>query len=337
VTSRSTPDLSGLRGVRIGHAEAADRSTGVSVILFGQAAPTVVDVRGGASGTYDTASLSLDATFGRRWAVFFTGGSLFGLDAAAGIRDAILDAGGGHSVFHNPNRIAPVSGAVLYDLPTRRRPACDYRALGAAAAANAVAPVPVAGRVGAGAGSRIGKYLGRGASQAGALAVAVDSERGLGSVVVLAVLNSVGAIRDPDTGRWIAGARTARGRIVPPGGADRPASAGTTLVAVVTDVAASRPTLQRVAAFAHTGLTRAVSPAHTATDGDAVFVTTVGPTPRWRSAPSGPVELGDRLGMLAERATVRAIVAAAQAASRVSWSSAAATGSRGVLGSNRSS
>ncbi|MCI4326805.1 MAG: P1 family peptidase [Thermoplasmata archaeon] len=328
MTSGSTSGARGLRGVRIGHAESADRSTGVSVILFGQSAPTVVDVRGGASGTYDTASLSLDATFGRRWAVFFTGGSLFGLDAAAGLRDAILEEGGGHSVFRNPNRIAPVSGAVLYDLPNGRRPAYDYRALGAAAAANAEAPANFAGRIGAGAGARVGKYLGRSASQPGALAVAVDAERGLGSVAVLAVLNSVGAIRDPRSGRWIAGARNASGRIVPPGAADRPNSAGTTLVAVVTDVSAPRTTLQRVAAFAHTGLARAVSPAHTATDGDTVFVSGVGSHPAGRWARPGTVELGDRLGMLAERATVRAIVAAAHAAGRVSRSSAVATGSR---------
>jgi len=82
-----------VRGLRIGQAESSDGATGVTVALFDRSTPLVVDVRGGASATYDLASLSLDATFGRRWAVFFSGGSLFGLDAGAGVRDRILETG----------------------------------------------------------------------------------------------------------------------------------------------------------------------------------------------------------------------------------------------------
>jgi L-aminopeptidase/D-esterase-like protein len=307
------------------------------VVLFGQPAPTVVDVRGGASGTYDTASLSLDATFGRRWAVFFTGGSVFGLDAGGGVRNAVLATGGGHAVYRNPNRVAPVTGAVLFDLPTRQWTPVDYRALGTEAAGAATPIAPFAGRVGASSGARIGKYLGRGHSQPGALAVAVESEPGFGAVAALAVLNSVGAVRDPSTGEWIAGARDARGRVVAPDSAVRGAPAGTTLVAVVTDVAAGRPTLQRAAAFAQAGLARAVVPAHTSTDGDAVFVSSV-PRPGRAPATGGrPERLADRLGILAERATVRAIVGAARAANLVTLRSDGEAASRGARGSSRSS
>jgi L-aminopeptidase/D-esterase-like protein len=307
------------------------------VVLFGRAAPTVVDVRGGASGTYDTASLSLDATFGRRWAVFFSGGSLFGLDAGGGIRDRILAEGGGQAFFGSPNRVAPVAGAVLYDLPRIPWSPIDYRELGEEAAQLASPVVPMAGRTGAGAGARIGKYLGRGHSQAGALAVAVERERGLGTIAALAVLNPVGAVRDPSTGRWIAGARNRLGRLVPPDAMARTSHAGTTLVCLVTDVPASRPTLQRVAAFAHTGLTRAVVPAHTATDGDAVFVSSVAPDSNRVDLRSGPERLPDRLGMLAERATVRAIVAAAAAATRFEASARVGAKSRATRESSPSS
>ncbi len=191
----------GLAGVRVGHAASVDGSTGVSVVLFGQAAPTVVDVRGGASGTYDTASLSLDATFGRRWAVFFTGGSVFGLDAGGGVRDAVLGAGGGHAVYRNPNRVAPVSGAVLFDLPARRRRPVDYRTLGHEAAESAVPIAPFAGRVGASSGARIGKYLGRGHSQPGALAIARENDPGFGSVAVLAGTEFRGSGPGPVVGK----------------------------------------------------------------------------------------------------------------------------------------
>src|SRR5271170_1602693 len=106
--ARRTPGRLAVGGVRVGHAEDPSGTTGVTVALFDAATPAVVDVRGGASATYDLASLTLDSTFGRRWAIFFTGGSLFGLDAAIGIRARILETGGGQAGFLNPHRIAPV-------------------------------------------------------------------------------------------------------------------------------------------------------------------------------------------------------------------------------------
>ncbi|MCI4324581.1 MAG: P1 family peptidase [Thermoplasmata archaeon] len=331
-SSRST-----VPGVRLGHAATATGSSGVSVLLFDHAAPTVVDVRGGASGTYDTASLSLDATFGGRWAVFFTGGSLFGLDAAGGIRDEILRQGGGQSVFANRNRIAQVSGAVLYDLPRTTWTRPDYRELGRRAARAAHPIVEGAGRVGAGSGARIGKYLGHGHSQRGALAVVVEPVGRGTRMAALAVVNAVGAVRDPSTGEWISGARDDAGRLVPPELSAPTPLTGTTLVAIVTNVSVPRSTLQRVAAFAHAGLARAVVPAHTTTDGDTVFVTSTGSDTRRRPTESRPGELGDRLGAVAERITVRAIVRAARESNRTSDRPGDGGTSPGGPGSGRSS
>ena len=121
----------------IGHAETPDHSSGVTAVLFDAPAPMVVDVRGGASATYDTASLSLEATFGRRWAIFFSGGSLYGLDAARGIRTRILETGGGHRAFSNPNVVVPISGAALFDLPRQKAAIPDYLPLGYEAARTA--------------------------------------------------------------------------------------------------------------------------------------------------------------------------------------------------------
>jgi len=50
-------DFGRIRGVAVGQAESDDVTTGVTVVTFDGPVPTVVDVRGGASGTYDTASL----------------------------------------------------------------------------------------------------------------------------------------------------------------------------------------------------------------------------------------------------------------------------------------
>ncbi|HTT26598.1 MAG TPA: P1 family peptidase, partial [Thermoplasmata archaeon] len=157
--ARASPDsLVDVRGVRVGRAGSPDGRSGVTAVLFGAARPTVIEVRGGASCTYDTASLALDATFGRRWALFLAGGSIFGLDAARGVRTRVLEEGGGHRAFRNPNVVVPISGATLFDLPRTRRPVPDYLPIGYhAAAAAGRAPVR-AGRVGAGTGATVGKY-----------------------------------------------------------------------------------------------------------------------------------------------------------------------------------
>jgi L-aminopeptidase/D-esterase-like protein len=286
----------------------------VTVLLFDPSASTVVDVRGGASGTLDTASLSLDATFGRRWALFFAGGSLYGLDAGRGVRRWVLERGGGVRVFGNPNRLVPVSGAILFDLPRTRGPTPDYDPLGYLAASVASRAPVRTGRVGAGTGATVGKYLGRARAAHGGVGSAAVRLPGIGTVGVVAVVNAVGAVRDPGTGRWIAGPRDAEGSVIPPGPTEgrkgpRTASRGTTLVAVVTDARADRGVLQRVAIFAHDGLARAVEPAHTTTDGDVVFVSS---TERARrpARERFPGELADRLGTAASQLVVEAVLGA---------------------------
>jgi L-aminopeptidase/D-esterase-like protein len=300
-----------VRGLRIGHAESAERTTGVTAAIFDRATPAVADVRGGASATYDLASLSLDSTFGRRWGIFFAGGSLFGLDAAAGVREAILASGGGQRVFRNPRRLAPVAGAALFDLPPDRRALPDYRALGRAAAESARSGRLAIGPVGAGRGALVGKYRGRSAAMRGGVGWA---QRAIGRGAHLGALvaaNAVGAVRDPAGGRWVAGARSTTGRVVPPMprvGAGV-GSLGTTLTLLVTDLAVDRPTLQRIAAIAHAGLGGAIVPFQSSTDGDVLFAGSTGAagTPR---AEARPGETADRIGTVAAELGAEALVRA---------------------------
>ena len=302
-------------GLAVGHAEAADASSGVTVVLFESAAPTVVEVRGGASATYDTASLSLDATFGRRWALFFAGGSLFGLDAARGVRLRVLEQGGGHRAFRNPNPVAPVSGAALFDLPSKTGPIPDYLPLGYEAARTASRSDVAVGRVGAGAGATVGKYLGRDRAMRGGVGAAAARLGSLGTIGVLLVVNAVGAVRDPRTGRWVAGARDPRGGVAPPTDrlGRRDATTGTTLGVVVTDLAVERTALARIVAMAHAGLAAAVSPFHSATDGDVLFGASTG-TLRKPHREKRVGEIADRLGVAAGRLAVEAALGAVRAA-----------------------
>jgi L-aminopeptidase/D-esterase-like protein len=288
------------------------------VVLFDSPAPTVVDVRGGASATYDTASLSLDATFGRRWAIFFSGGSLYGLDAARGIRTRILETGGGHRAFQNPNPVVPISGAALFDLPAKLDSLPDYLPLGYEAARRASrAPVQIGG-FGAGAGATVGKYRGRSRAMRGGVGSAAVRLRGWGTLGVLVAVNAVGAVRDPSSGTWVAGARGPRGTVVPPGDPDREGdrTSGTTLGLVVTDVAVDRTSLARVASIVHAGISSVIRPFHSSTDGDVLFASATGVT-RASDAESRPGELADRLGMRASELATAAVLGAIRTANRL--------------------
>ncbi|MGA9840347.1 MAG: P1 family peptidase [Thermoplasmata archaeon] len=315
--ARSNDTLTAVRGLRVGQVETPDGSSGVTAVLFDAPAPTVVDVRGGASASYDTASLALDATFGRRWAVFFSGGSLYGLDAARGIRTRILETGGGQRAFQNPNPVVQISGAALFDLPTEAGSVPDYLPLGYEAARRA-SRAPVAfGRVGAGAGATVGKYRGRAFAMRGGVGSAAAGERGIGHLGVLVVVNAVGAVRDPATGIWTAGARGARGGITSPdaprSGRDR--TTGTTLAIVVTDLSVDRPTLSRIGSMAHAGLSSAIRPFHGSTDGDVLFAAATGRT-TGRRAETRPGELADRLGLRASALAVQAVLRAVRVGNR---------------------
>jgi L-aminopeptidase/D-esterase-like protein len=300
--------------MRVGHATAPDGSTGVTVAVFRPPASVVVDVRGGASCTYDTASLAVDATFGRRWAIFFAGGSIHGLDAGRGIRTSLLSSGAGERPFQNPNRVVQVSGATLFDLPRVEGPITDFLPLGFEAVERAETSQVEIGRVGAGAGATVGKYLGRERSMPGGVGYSAARLPGLGATGALVVLNSVGAIRDP-AGRWVAGARGPSGRVVPPnarprrGRTPKDVPRGTNLVLVVTEVPLSRSGLSRLAQQAQDGLARAVVPAHTATDGDVAFAGTTSANrrpPRERY----PGATADRVGTFAADLVAEAAVAA---------------------------
>jgi len=303
-------------GLRLGHATTPDGASGVTVVRFDRARPVVVDVRGGASATYDIASLSLDATFGRRWAIFLSGGSLYGLDAARGVRTRILEEGEGQPAFASPSRVVPIAGAALFDLPVGNEAIPDYLPLGYEAARVANRSAASSGHVGAGAGATVGKYLGRARAMRGGLAsAAVRIPRG-GTIGILVVVNAVGAVRNPRTGAWVAGARGRGGRISPPrfGGGGGASGAHTTLAVVVTDLAIGRPGLQRIAANVATGLARVIVPFHTSVDGDLVFAASTEQRPSL-AAERRPGELVDRIGAraaeLASQVAVRAVRPAA--------------------------
>lgn len=273
------PGLTRVAGIRVGHHTLDMRPTGCTVVLLDEPAVAGVDVRGAAPGTHEIALLRPGNTVERVDAIFLSGGSAFGLATATGVVRYLEEHHRGYVT--GAGRVPIVPGAIIFDLgvgddPTVRPDAsCGY------AAAMAASPDPVErGSVGVGAGATVGKLLGMDRAMKGGVGSAsIALPNGL-VVAALVVVNAVGDVIDPETGRVVAGARGADGirlvdvRRILRAGTDRTAARAlqqTTLAVVATNASLTRAQMTRVAQVAHDGYARAISPAHTPYDGDAIF------------------------------------------------------------------
>ena len=302
--------ITDVRGVRVGHWTSRRNATGCTVILCEGCTAAAADVRGGAPATHETDALAGGNAIRRCHAVVLTGGSAFGLASTAGVARWLAVRGVGVETKAGPVPI--VAGAAIYDLHTGRH-AFPTDAEGERAAARATGGAVAQGSVGAGAGATVAKLLGVERGLKGGLGTAsLTGPRGL-VVGALAVTNAVGAIVEPRTGALLAGPRGDQpGEMLAPEQAvvERRADGeteadvfreNTTLVCVATNAAIEHPGVQRLAVHGHDGLARAIVPAHTLADGDAVFALTTG------EAPTEPHDL-TTLGLMAMRAVERAVV-----------------------------
>lgn len=290
MSSNRTP--TSVEGVLAGHHTDAANHTGVTVLLFPNGAVGAVWVPGSATGSRELGVLGAGQLAPHIHGLCLAGGSAFGLAAADGVVQVLAERGIGFPTPHGPVPIVPA--AILYDLHTATvRP---NAAMGEAAArAASTAPLPQ-GRLGAGAGAQVASISGSPApGGVGCGAEQVGGDR----VAAVAAVNALGAIRDPETGAWIAGG--------PPGAQAGQANlrGQTTLVAVVVDAPLSRDGATVVAKMATAGLARTVFPAFSPFDGDIVFVAS---TNLDQPAVDAPALLG--LGAAAARCVARAVVAA---------------------------
>src|SRR5436309_3185559 len=101
-------------GVLVGQAEDVAGCTGTTVVLAERPAVAAVDVRGGAPGTRETELLDPATLVPAVDAIVLSGGSAFGLDAAAGVMEGLAAMGRGFAVR---NALVPiVPAAILLDL-----------------------------------------------------------------------------------------------------------------------------------------------------------------------------------------------------------------------------
>jgi L-aminopeptidase/D-esterase-like protein len=255
-------------GFRVGHWTGA--RTGVTVVLCPPAAVGSGEVRGGAPATRECALLEPSRTVEHIDAVVFTGGSAFGLAVADGVVAWLEEHGRGFPTRAGPVPIVPT--AAIYDLVDaggERPGAPEGRAAVEAAARGERIET---GRVGAGRGATIGKWLGPDHGVAGGLGTATTmvDDATLGA---LAVVNAIGDVVDAD-GRIVAGSAAPEPTQPFP---DAPFAEATTLVAVATDARATKAECHLLAQSGHVGIAHAVRPSHTRHDGDLVVVLAGGP------------------------------------------------------------
>jgi L-aminopeptidase/D-esterase-like protein len=243
-------------------------------------------------------------------AIFLTGGSAYGLDAAAGVMRWMEERGRGFSVGHGVVPIVPA--AVIFDLaPLGRFDARPTAAMAYEACDVARADQIGEGSVGAGTGATVGKAAGPGCAMKGGFGCAT-ARAGHQVAGAVAVVNALGDVRDA-RGRIIAGARSETGGFadslvllasgVARGfAAEAPAPVNTTLAVVAVSSAFSRADLAAVAEAATAGLHRRVTPAGTAFDGDIVFA--LAPL---EGEPGDPVAAGVLAALALEEAIERAV------------------------------
>ena len=303
-------------GILAGQAEDPAAVTGTTVIVAERPATAAVDVRGGAPGSRETELLDPAALVSRVDAVVLSGGSAFGLDAAAGVMEGLAAMGRGFAV--RDVRVPIVPAAILFDLAFPGRQIWPdeppYRRLGRAALAAAGVDFTL-GNAGAGLGAKAGRLKGG----IGSASLRLEDGAMVGAVVAV---NSWGSVVRADSGRLWAAELALAGEIDPqPAAGDGPldpedfsacaaavAGANTTIAVVATDAPLDKSGCRRLSIMAQDGLAQAIRPAHTPFDGDTVFALATGEGEV--ADPSRLLRLGAAAANCLARAVMRAVMAA---------------------------
>jgi L-aminopeptidase/D-esterase-like protein len=242
--------------------------TGVTVIVPPPGTVGSGEVRGGAPATREFALLDPSRTVDRVDAVVLSGGSAFGLAAGDGAVGLLRERGAGFPTPFGPVPI--VVGMSIFDASVAGTPpdaASGRRAMVAALSGAELAT----GAVGAGAGASTGKWRGR--LDPGGLGVARGAA-GPASLVAVAVVNAWGDVLG-------SGGRPLFAASEPAPSASNPFEApgaltNTTIAVLLTDAGLSKADCYLLAQSGHTGFARALHPAHSRYDGDAVVALATG-------------------------------------------------------------
>lgn len=276
--------VTAIEGIRVGHAALPGVPSGCTVIVPTGGAIAGVDVRGGAPATCGTDTLNPLNLVHEVHALFFAGGSTYGMSVADGVKRYLRERNIGFNTGYG--QVPIVAGAMIFDLGLNRSDRFPDAELGYEACEVATSAPVEQGCFGAGLGATIGKIHGIERAMKGGLGSScIEGASGL-KVGALMVVNAFGNIIDPGNRGTLAGCREGPGSLQLVDAELelrrltrlRGFSDGrhTIIGAVVTNAKLTKRELTKVAQMAHDGLARTVNPAHTLYDGDAIFALSYG-------------------------------------------------------------
>ena len=252
-------------GFAVGHWTDSLARTGCTVVVAPEGTVGSGEVRGGAPATREFEMLDPVRRVTTVDAVLLTGGSAFGLAAADGVMAWLEAQGRGVPTVGGPVPI--VIGMGLYDLAVGDAKVRPGAAQGRAAAEAATSRPHAVGAVGAGTGATLAKWYGRLRSEPGGICTATLRS---GELIVSALIavNAVGAIDDGTTDADIG----------PPQfeAPEQETFGNTTIGVIATNAALDKKGCLLLAQSGHDGLARALLPAHTEADGDALVALCTG-------------------------------------------------------------
>lgn len=265
-----------ITGLKVGHQTL--HKSGLTVFLLEKPAPCGWCLCGAAPAMREVNLLDPEASVEKIDALVFTGGSAFGLGATNGVMRWLVDQDRGYPTRFG--RVPIVPTAAIYDLS--KNSAFPSVEDGYAACVQATSKPSKTGRVGAGMGATVGRLLQDARPMSGGIGYASVEAHGV-QVVAYALVNSLGDIVSSE-GKIIAGAVNEKGHFA---NIEESLKKGhhshmtlpepnTTLIALFTNASFDKAILTRLAKTASCGIARAIRPAFTKYDGDAIFWTSLG-------------------------------------------------------------
>ncbi len=292
---------------KIGHAENPAGGTGCTAIICPEGAISGCEVRGGGPASRETPLLDPVKNAQEIHAVMLSGGSAFGLAAGDGAMSYLEENKIGYQLA---GCVIPlVVGASIFDLLVGEPGIRPDKEMGYEACVEAFSSSDSAdlqGNVGAGTGATVGKMNGPSEAMKSGLGVYAIESAGV-KLGAIAVVNALGDVLED--GKIIAGAVKADGTFTDSarlmvermGGEPSIQRENTTLVCLITDGALSKIEANKTAQVMHNGLARAISPVHTAADGDTTFCMSCG------SKEVNPDAFAQAAAMVTEKAIQNAV------------------------------
>jgi L-aminopeptidase/D-esterase-like protein len=272
-----TADEAGWRslGLAIGHATNDTGATGCTVIRgIDHSFRCAAYLLGRASGTRELAVCQPEHLTDRVDAVLLTGGSAYGLDAAAGVMQWMEERGRGYSIGSGVVPIVPA--ATIFDLaPLGQFSARPTQEMAFAACESAASDNVAEGSVGAGTGATVGKIAGPMFAMKGGVGCG-HATNGAHFASAIVVTNALGDVRAAN-GAIIAGARAADGsfidgeKVLRTAGPNTAARGNTTIALVAVSASLSKVQLAQIAAATSAAFFRRITPCGTSFDGDVIF------------------------------------------------------------------